>query len=229
MADTIDTLHRVETPENIALQAESAGLISRVLAFLVDLGIRTFVMAALGLASLFMDGMGQGVFLLGWFLLNWLYPVFFEVLGNGSTPGKKALGIRVVHLDLSPVGWNASLTRNLLRTVDFLPTGYVLGVFTMCMNDRFQRLGDLAAGTLVVYAGTSEQEGELPDVRPTSTPLALDIDEQQVLTAFARRSALLSESRRAELASILEPLTPKSAQHPVAYWQGVGVSLVGRK
>ncbi|MFV0277369.1 MAG: RDD family protein [Parahaliea sp.] len=223
----LDTLHQVVTPENIDLQAECAGPVSRCLALLVDLGLKALLMLPLGLAAALLDRVGGGLLLLGWFVLDWFYPVLFEVLRAGQTPGKRALGLRVVHLDLSPVGWNASLIRNLLRTVDFLPIAYLLGLASMCMTSRFQRLGDLAAGTLVIYLAEVPPPTALPRVRPLPPPLPLDRDESRAVIGFTRRAQQFSDSRRRELAAILAPATPAGEPDPVAYWQGVGLGFMG--
>ncbi len=226
MHSEIDTLHRVETPENIDLQAECAGPISRGLAYLVDLAIRSAAMLALTIVPMLAGRTGTGLLMLGWFLLDWFYPVVFEVLRNGQTPGKRVMGLRTVHEDLSPIGWNASLVRNLLRFVDFLPIAYLLGLASMCLTTRFQRLGDLAAGTLVVYAPEPPAGVPLPRVPPQSPPLALDQGERVALVSYARRDGTLSDSRKLELARLLDPVVP-GLPDPVRYWQGVGIGLLG--
>lgn len=227
MAGELDTLQRVVTPENIDLQAECAGPISRCLAYLIDLGVRCALLLLLALAPLLMDGAGVGLLLLGWFLIDWFYPVVFEVLNDGQTPGKRALGLRVVHLDLSPVGWNASLVRNLLRTVDFLPVAHLLALVSMCLTRRFQRLGDLAAGTLVIYRSGVPPAVPLPEVGARPPPVALDREEGVAVISFTRRARQLSDERKRELVAILHPATPAGVPDPVQYWQGVGLGLMG--
>lgn len=226
MTSALDTLHGVVTPENIDLQAESAGPVSRCLAYLIDLALRGTVMLLLGLFSLLLGQVGAGLLLLAWFALNWFYPVLFEVLGHGQTPGKRVLGLRVVNADLSPLGWNVSLIRNLLRTVDFLPIGNLLGLASMCLTQRFQRLGDLAAGTLVIYVPATPPGVPLPAVKPEPTPLPLGPDESQALVNFTRRAHRLSADRQRELGAILQPVSP-AAHDPAVFWQGVGLGLMG--
>lgn len=82
-------------------------------------------------------------------LLPFAYYVFFEAFWKGQTPGKKMLGIRVRMADGTPLTFQASLIRNLLRVADFLPVGYFLGIIAMVVNPKFQRIGDLAANTMV--------------------------------------------------------------------------------
>ena len=159
-----------------------------------------FILAILG-----QFGMGLGTIL--YFLINWWYPVLFEVLYQGRTPGKKAMGLRVIHDDGTPVGWAASLTRNLLRAVDMLPFAYCVGAVSSLSHPSFKRLGDLAAGTLVVYRDEPPKRPQLPEADAERAPFSLSLVEQRALLDFAERSADLSAARRAELAGILaEPL-----------------------
>jgi uncharacterized RDD family membrane protein YckC len=85
------------------------------------------------------------------FVVFWFYPVLFEVLDRGRTPGKRALGLRVIAVNGAPVGWLAAFTRNLLRTVDMLPFGYATGLIASLADPWGRRLGDMVAGTLVVH------------------------------------------------------------------------------
>src|SRR5208282_5922974 len=94
---------------------------------------------------------GMGLLLIILFLLEWFYPVAFEVLARGQTPGKKLMDLRVLRADGAPVGWSRSTVRSLLAFADFLPFGFAAGLTAMLVSRRFQRLGDLAAGTVVVH------------------------------------------------------------------------------
>ena len=85
---------------------------------------------------------------------------------RGQTPGKKVLGISVINDDLSPVTLGTSMVRNLLRTVDFLPLFYLAGLVCMLSNQRFQRLGDLAAGTLVISVAESSKSAAVKNIEP---------------------------------------------------------------
>jgi len=223
----LDTSHRVETPEGIDLVLRPAGLVPRALAFAIDLGIRGALLLilffTLGLLGKF--GMGLGALLL--FLVQWWYMVLFEVLNQGRTPGKYWLGLRVVHDDGTPVGWTSSLTRNLLRFVDLLPFGYFLGALSCLANPAFKRLGDLAAGTLVVYQEKPTVRPPLPDAEAVTAPFKLTLDEQRALLAFAERQASLSAERRLELASILAEPLATSDQEAEAKIHGIARSLMG--
>jgi uncharacterized RDD family membrane protein YckC len=203
----LDTRYQVETPEGIDLLLRPAGLVPRALAFAIDLLIRGLLLlvmyVVLGLLGKF--GMGLATILL--FLVTWWYMVLFEVFNQGRSPGKQILGLRVVHDDGTPVGWAASLTRNLLRFVDLLPFAYTLGILSCLNHPAFKRLGDIAAGTLVVYRDTVPERPSLPLAEPLPAPFALDRFEQRAVLGFAERGASLSTERRAELAAILaEPL-----------------------
>lgn len=223
----LDNTHRIETPEGIDLLLRPAGLVPRALAFAVDLAIRATLLLVLGfgLTLLGQFGLGSGALLL--FVVQWWYMVLFEVFNQGRTPGKRWLKLRVVHDDGTPVGWASSLTRNLLRFVDILPFGYFLGALCSLWNPSFKRLGDLAAGTLVIHDIRDIQPPQLPPAEPQPAPFALELDDQRALIAFAERQASLSPERRQELAAILaQPLQVTPEQAP-ARLNGIARSLVG--
>ena len=205
----LDTRYRVEIPGGIHLEAQVVGPIPRSFAFLIDKVIQAIAISAMSIAAipLGMGGIGGGFFLIFLFAIEWLYPVLFELLMRGQTPGKKVLGIAVVNDDLSPVTLGTSLVRNLLRTVDFLPLLYLGGVITMLSNRRFQRLGDLAAGTLVISSTRAAQAAAVVDVQPLAPALQLSRSEQTTLVEFLQRSSQISQPRQQELASILEGIT----------------------
>lgn len=200
---SLDTCCPVETPESIELVLHPAGLVPRALAFAVDLAVRGLIL----LLTFFFLGqygeLGMGLASLLFFLVTWWYMVLFEVLNQGRSPGKQLLGLQVLHDDGTPVGWAASLTRNLLRFVDLLPFGYTLGILSCLAHPAFKRLGDLAAGTLVVYRERLQPRPSLPEPPAQPPPFALQADEQRALLAFAERQARLSAGRRRELAAIL--------------------------
>ncbi|MCW8196267.1 RDD family protein [Proteobacteria bacterium 005FR1] len=217
----------VETPESIDLEAEPAGIVVRGLAFTIDFLIRAIVLFVLGLALAFSGEAGMGVMLISWFLLEWFYPVFFEVFRAGQTPGKKKMGLRVVNDDLTPVGWGTSMIRNLLRWADFFPVLYTAGLATMAWNRYSQRLGDLAAGTLVIYSRKESMRSAGSDIRANPPPFQLEREDQVAFVGFAQRSQQLSEQRQQELADILGPLLPVHASQRVDYVRAVGQWLLG--
>src|SRR5690606_26380883 len=148
----LDTFREVHTPEGVALRLPAAGPVPRALAWLIDLGIRVVVLSvSAGLLGA-LGKAGTGLYFIFVFVLLWAYPVVFEALFDGQTPGKRALELRVVSGDGAPVGWLAALVRNLLRTVDMLPVGYGFGLVSSLADPYGRRLGDMVAGTLVVHA-----------------------------------------------------------------------------
>jgi uncharacterized RDD family membrane protein YckC len=209
----LDTRYQVETPEGIDLVLRPAGLVPRALAFAIDLAIRGLLLLVLFIVLGLLGQFGMGLATILLFLVTWWYMVLFEVLNQGRTPGKQLLGLRVIHDDGTPVGWAASLTRNLLRFVDILPFAYTLGILSCLNHPAFKRLGDLAAGTLVVYRDPPITRPVLPQAETLRAPFALSFSEQRAFQGFAERADGLSSARRAELAAILaEPLQGPAEQ-----------------
>lgn len=223
----LDTHYQIETPEGIDLPLRPAGLPSRALAFAFDLGARGIIMGILlvPLALLGNVGIGLGSLLL--FVVSWWYMVLFEVLNQGCSPGKQVMGLRVIQDDGTPVGWSASLIRNLLRFVDMLPFGYFLGAISCLQHPHFKRLGDLAAGTLVVYRELPLVRPSIPQAPALRLPFALELSEQRAILGFAERQAELSAERVNELAAILAGPLQVSAPRAVEQLNGVARGLLG--
>ncbi|MGH8707901.1 MAG: RDD family protein, partial [Burkholderiales bacterium] len=160
----------------------------RALAWAIDLVLRATVVMAVLMVAGYLGRAGSGLALLTLFIVEWLAPAWFEVYWRGQTPGKRALGIAVVNDDGTPVRWGAALTRNLLRAVDFLPFLYGFGLAAMLASRDFKRLGDLAAGTVVVYAPGRARARALPEAKAEPPPFALSLDEQRVVLDLAERS-----------------------------------------
>jgi len=153
---------RIDTPESVDVALEPAGLGSRFLAALVDgliqwafvlllvlAGVPTFFMAA-GEDSPFGEVMIFSLLALSVALLFFLYKLLLEAFWNGQTVGKRVAGIRVVQANGLPVTFAAVVVRNLLRIIDFLPGYYVVGAICALATQKRQRLGDMAAGCIVV-------------------------------------------------------------------------------
>ena len=145
----------------MAIELPLAGIGSRFIAILVDYLIWGFVFLILGLLAAiiipalhFFGGVSAnwaiGITLLVVFLLQWGYFALFEAFGNGRTPGKRVAHIRVIHQSGRGINFVEALARNLVRFVDAAPSFYAVGVVTMFLSKRSQRLGDMVAGTLVV-------------------------------------------------------------------------------
>jgi uncharacterized RDD family membrane protein YckC len=212
-----------DTPESIDLSFDIAGIGSRFMAALVDTLILVLVQVTLGIIALFVGtqldnaDLSSNLVIALWslvsFLFLWGYYLIFELVWNGQTPGKRMVGLRTVRDGGRPINLAASALRNLIRVIDFLPGFYGLGVMSMFIDKRSRRLGDLAAGTLVVKerkAVTLEnltQRAE-PIVLPPrpydapATPLLPNLhlikteDYDLVQDFLRRRNELGPESRR---------------------------------
>jgi len=157
----LDETLNIDTPENVAFGYDIAGIGSRFLAALVDTFFISIIELLVMLPVLFFLG-SQTIAenLTTWvaallsllaFVFFWGYYIFFELIWNGQSPGKRIIGLRVVRRDGTPVTFSEVLIRNLLRIIDLLPTGYGVGLIVMFIDSQSRRLGDLAAGTLVVH------------------------------------------------------------------------------
>lgn len=244
VAPLVDNRLSVETPEGVELTLDLAGPVPRIVAGFVDLLIRGTVYVVLVIALSDAGDTGFAFLLLAFFLLEWAYPIVFEMYNHGATPGKRLLALQVLHADGTPVSWHGSILRNLLRAADFMPVGYALGIVTMAGTGRFQRLGDLAADTIVCYrhrprspAGDARRVGEAgapadeaADATGTTPVLAaqsLTLEEQRAILAFDERSPQLGPGRSEELAAILEPLTrTESPREGVAFLRRLAERIV---
>ena len=207
-----------------------AGPVARFAAFAIDMLIRAVVYFILLISLASFGKLGMGILLILVFLLEWFYPVVFEVYFGGATPGKRVMGIVVVEDSGLPVSIGSSVTRNLLRFADFLPFFYGFGVMSMLMTRDFKRLGDLAAGTQVVYRDPTDKQRKLPDVEPVAPERVPPMEVQQALIALAERSTRLTEERIDELTALAEKVTgmrpgPRSAQRVF----GIAQWLMGRR
>ena len=223
----LDTRYQIETPEGIDLPLRPAGLMPRALAFGFDLGLRGLILGVLFIALAFLGNLGIGLGSILLFLVSWWYMVLFEVLNQGSSPGKQIMGLRVVQDDGTPIGWSASLIRNLLRFVDMLPFGYFLGAISCLQHPHFKRLGDIAAGTLVIYREQPLARPLLPQATALRLPFALELDEQRAILGFAERQGALSAERTHELAAILATPLQVSPARAVEQLNGVARGLLG--
>ncbi len=217
MADNgkLDTLQAVELAEGVEIRLRIAGPLPRAGAYLVDFLIRVMLLVIGALLSWFagwaLGGkVAGGLILLAWFLLDWLYPVVFEAGRRGATPGKRLMGLRVVQTSGSPVTVGQAVVRNFLRFIDGMPLfTYAFGMASCLASKRFQRLGDLAAGTVVVYVGVPPPRliGDLPLVDALPLPLSLTADESRAVALFQERAGLWPPGRRAEIANQASALT----------------------
>src|SRR5579863_385706 len=220
--------HTIETPEQLRLDFAVAGIGSRFLALAID----TLIQIAIMIASLIVIGVlglrwQPSVWVIasasaGFFLLFYGYFAFFEILWNGQTPGKRAIGIRVVKDSGRPLTAAESIGRNLLRTVDQLPAFYAVGMASALLTSGNKRLGDLVAGSMVV------RESSLAAVKPiwqaTRTGNdavlggnALSVEDLALIDAFLNRRNELDPEVRSRMAwQILNQLSLKLHLSPPA-------------
>ena len=214
----LDTTRRVATPEGIELTLHLAGPVPRAIAWAIDFVIRAAIVIVVMIGALQFGTAGWGVVLLTAFFVEWLLPAWLETVWRGQTPGKRLMKLAVLNDDGTPVRWPGALTRNLLRAADFLPFLYGAGLASMLLNRDFKRLGDLAAGTVVVYQLDGvETRRDIPAAAPLVPPVALDLADQRALLALAERSTTLTRERFEELAELPTPLVgqldgPRAAQ-----------------
>lgn len=220
---------RIETvtPENVRIEYELAGVASRCGAAVVDLLLQTMaillvvVVITLAQVGLRLPPLGwpAGILIVSIFLVWWGYYVFFETVWNGQTPGKRLLRLRVIRYGGSPIDLTSAAVRGLIRVVDLAVIGFVV----MFFSSRNQRLGDLAAGTLVVkerseWTGDIAQavREEAPQTNPWSrAPEAAMVrnielvtpDQFDAVKRFVERSSELQPATRERIAAkIARPL-----------------------
>ncbi len=225
----------IDTPELVPIQVPLAGIGSRFAALLLDSLIWLIAVLALSLLSwLLRPALGAfsrrsaqwaaAFYVFAIFLLNWGYFTLFEAFWNGRTPGKRIAGIRVIQSSGRAIGLFESMARNLIRYVDQIPFCYAVGALAVFASRQHQRLGDLAAGTLVVrdepgqiplwadLANRSLNAPQIPVSAPGSTrslPLSfppaalarLTTADLAVLEGFFARRIDLPMATRKELAS----------------------------
>ena len=219
----------IQTPESVGFQYVLAGVGSRAAAFLLDSAIRylsilaIFVLASLlGAVLPFLDPSGilentsktwlVALAVLAYGAVDLGYFLFFEALWNGQTPGKRKQGLRVIRSDGHPVGWIESAIRNLLRGVDMVFGFYPLGLIVVFFSRNNQRIGDYAAGSVVVLEvrkqavkGYGRHRGKETLIHPEiETYLALVTPSQyRVLKSFLQRREEMDAGSRHDLARLL--------------------------
>ena len=227
---------RITTPEGLDIDVVVAGLGSRFIALLIDVVIQTVVILALGAAFGVLGDLGAAAFALAGFLIFFGYPVLFEVMAGGRTPGKRMTGLRVVTTDAGPIGFVSSAVRSVVRLIDLLPATYTVGMVAVLVSERNQRLGDLAAGTLVirdrVAAGATSSLGtgfrggaggapvQLPPDAPSWDLSAVSSADVAAVRAFLlRRWELPGPARQQIGTDLADRLAPRVSGPPTG--QGV--------
>jgi len=248
-ANPLDTTIAVVTPENIAFEYQLAGPFRRLPAYLIDLAIRVGLIVAIALILILFGMLTQfaippaflsAAMMIGYFVISWFYGTLMETYFNGRTIGKWSCGLRVICVDGRPINGTRAVLRNLLRAADLapfaslsqfnedmpavllIPTGIVGLVCTICTR-RMQRLGDLAAGTMVVV---DEKSWRLPVTKvedPRAAALASFIPGDyrvsrsmaRTLATYVERRAYLTPGRRREVArGLTDPLLERFEFRP---------------
>ena len=198
---------QVATPERVAVDLPIAGLGSRAMAYVVDVGL----LSAIGLVAYFaltffvdpyetalgLSRLARTLSLVAVFFGMWIYWTLLEVLWNGQTLGKRLLRIRVVRSDGSPVTVFASAVRNLLRIVDFLPVCYPVGLITMLVDKRHRRLGDLLAGTVLV------RDEQIDLSRYEQVNATMTVNEVEIATSYLARFDQFEPAAQLRLGTML--------------------------
>lgn len=229
---------RIETPEQIEVSLEIAGVGSRFVAQVIDWLIKWTILFVAGVAILIAAALlgisfrmeTAPIFLLALlgamfyaFLLG--FDIYYEVRQNGQTPGKKFAGIRVLRESGGPLDFRAAGIRNLLGLADFLPAFYMLGALIAMVSPRGQRLGDVAAGTLVIRERALRPPAELEKEmeRLASNDFVFTADQlaacaggdRHVLRSFLQRYGEMEAHSRHQLATRLaQTLSQRMAYQP---------------
>jgi len=215
----VDSLEKltIETPEQVRLEYSLAGLGSRFMAIAVDTLWQALVsvIAILGLAlampamATFGPNFGLWVaaaYVILFFLLFWGYYSFFEVIWNGQTPGKRQAKIRVIKDNGRSITVYDALLRNLVRVVDLMPGMYAVGVCSIALSRQNKRLGDYAAGTVVVHDAPAGESVPATLDLASSAPVVgyqtsrMGIEELELIEAFLQRRYDLAPDVRARTA-----------------------------
>ena len=221
----------VETPEHVSIGYELAGLGSRFTAMLLDYLLIILGWLGMWLALLAMSrivgqnlatGVGLGITIFVAFVLQWGYFMFFEGLRDGQTPGKRRMGIRVVHDGGFPVAMRGAAVRNLLRIIDILPPpSWTVGGLSMMLHPQTKRIGDLVGGTVVVRDRTGQPIPE-ETARTQGTPLGpprMTDEEFAAVQMYASRRAALESPVRAELSRKLMARVERHFPEDARRWQ----------
>ena len=226
----IDTLRPVSLPEGVEITLRLAGPLTRARAWLFDFLLRAMVSLSLPALFSWMGNAAGGFFILSMFAVWVLYPILFEALMGGATPGKRLCNLAVVMADGTPIGWPAAFLRNVLRFADMLPVGYAVGLASMLIDSQFRRLGDLAAGTVVIHREAVAAAAKALPAQPVTPPVALTPLEQRAVLDFAERRRTWSVERAAELAEVAQPLVDGlQGEAAAARLSGIAAGLVQRR
>lgn len=242
----LDATIDIVTPESISFRYRVAGPFRRLPAFFIDLLIRfgawfviAFALSILGLFDVLSGSLGIAFVLILIFIMEWLYGGLLETYWNGQTVGKRVMGIRVLSIDGQPINGLQAMMRNILRFADMMPLipysaifetqspigipTFVIGLVAPLLTRRFQRLGDIVCGTMVVI----EEKGWLLDAAKVEDPRVAQLADElpagftvsrsmaKALATYVDRRQLFSPPRRREIARHLgEPMVQRFGLPP---------------
>lgn len=217
--ELLDNRKEIELAEGISVHLHPAGLAPRLLARLLDMVILYAVFFVLQILMLIFSlafglEVADGFIMLIMFCIWWGYDLFFELLKVPATPGKRALKLRVVQLSGTPTTFSSSFIRALILPINYMLLG-LPAIISILLTRNSQRLGDLAAGTVVVHSmGELVYESTPIPETPRRPRISLTREEQLAFIEFGRRHDKLSEARQNEVVSCFEPVkgTAESAR-----------------
>jgi len=226
----MDRTVRVRTPESIAFTYELAGLGSRFLAVAIDMTVQTLVMAGIiwgllyagthiGAAAAreaskvtkFEQNLAIAFIVAIVFIVYFGYFIVFETFWNGQTPGKKIMGLRVVREGGYPADFASIAIRNVIRVGEAVAGLYAISAVVALLSPENKRLGDMAAGTLVVRDAPAAKLAEILEEPPESArPIMLSAQERSLIDLFvARRQGMAPGNRAVMAARIAERVRPR--------------------
>ncbi len=231
----IDNRRELDLAEGVAIRLRPAGFIPRFWARCIDMLAWTIVMSigqiVLGVLSIVIPSeIAQGFMMLFFFVMLFMYDVLFEASRLGATPGKLALGLKVVKRSGAPVGLKGAFVRVLLFWIDLLPGTGAVGLISVLFSKNSQRLGDRVADTLVVY----RREPLMPEVGAIGVPgvapgVALQREEEVAFLQFAERMSSLSAARQQEVTAALSDIEAcEKCETPAHFALGVARTLSGQ-
>jgi uncharacterized RDD family membrane protein YckC len=207
----------ISTPEGVDLEIPLAGLASRFIGLLIDTFVQ-FIVIGVAIAAMLAIGSTTAAIVISAaaVLITIGYDVIFEVGAGGRTPGKRFSGVRVVMDDGRPIGLRASLIRNVIRLFEGFATAYIPAMISVLVTGNNQRLGDLAAGSLVIRERRpAPPPSYVPAPRDTSSTLdatGVTGEELAIVRSFlARRESLVPTARQALAADLAGRLRPRVA------------------
>lgn len=216
----MDRTVSIRTPESIAFSYELAGLGSRFLALAVDMGIQLLVLIAIFWGLIFIgshapapakgqhtthlsDSIGYAIVAAILFVVLFGYFILFEAFWNGRTPGKRLLGIRVVRDGGYPLDLSGSFVRNLIRVGELALGFYAVSAIAALLSAENKRLGDMAAGTIVVRDARVQSLTaivERAQAEPEHRAAMLTPEEHALIERFMARRERMAEQYRRQLA-----------------------------